>query len=299
MSIFTPATRRKSKARIALDGPSGSGKTWTALTIAGALGDRIAVIDTERGSASLYAGDFTFDVLEINDFSPNNLTKSLQAAAVEGYDVVIVDSLSLFWSGTNGMLEQVDNLSKRSSGGNFSGWKEARPMERRMIDAILAYPGHVIVTMRTKTEWVIDQNDRGRMAPKKVGTKAEQRDGIEYEFTVVGDLDLEHTMVVSKSRCSALAGAVIHKPDAEVGKIIREWIEIGESELEPQSEIDAILAKVNDPETTFAQFKALYLQAELGGLLGSSCTGPKGHPTTLKSLILDNGKMAEAREAQA
>ncbi|HZE34069.1 MAG TPA: ATP-binding protein, partial [Actinoallomurus sp.] len=183
---FAPATKEAAKARIALAGPSGSGKTYTALVTARALaaGGKVAVIDTERESASLYADEFTFDTLNMHAYDPRDLVKALGAAGAAGYAVVIVDSLSHFWMGSGGMLEQVDHAAKRSYGGNsFGGWKEARPMERQMIDALLGYPGHVIVTMRTKTEWVVQENERGRKEPKKIGTKPEQRDGIEYEFT--------------------------------------------------------------------------------------------------------------------
>lgn len=295
MGIFTKATRRKSKARIALDGPSGSGKTWTSLSIAQGLGERICVIDTEHGSASLYADDFDFDVKELSDFSPEKLTKLLHEAAKESYEVVVIDSFSLFWSGTNGMLEQAD---MGAVGGNtFVGWKKARPMERKMIDAILSFPGHVIATMRSKTEYVISENERGKKVPQKVGLKPEQREGIEYEFTIVGNLDHDHTMVVSKSRCSALAGAVIELPDSAVGQTIREWIEKGEAK--PKDELDSIIAKALDPETTLKQFKDIYLQAELGGFLDEWYKPENDEPHTVMELIKEKGALARARESAA
>ena len=231
MSAFTfaPATKATAKARIALDGPSGSGKTYTSLTTATVLaeGGRVAVIDTERGSASKYADLFAFDTLQMHEFDPRRLVEALRAAGAAGYAVVVVDSLSHFWSGKGGMLEQADNAGKRYGGNSFAGWKEARPLERELIDALLAYPGHVIVTMRTKTEWVIEENDRGRKTPRKIGTKPEQRDGIEYEFDIVGDLDWENTLVVSKSRCSALAKAVMREPGPEFGAAVLAWLNDG------------------------------------------------------------------------
>jgi hypothetical protein len=207
---FTRATKKQAKARLAFDGPSGSGKTYTSLRIATVLGERIAHIDTEHRSASKYADLFAFDTLQLDRYDPQLLVDALAVAAAEGYDVVIVDSLSHFWMGIDGMLEQVDKAAKRVAGGNsFGGWKEMRPVERKMIEALLAYPGHVIVTMRTKTEWVVEKDDRGRSVPRKIGLKAEQRDGIEYEFDIVGDLDLENELIVSKTRCPALTGAVL------------------------------------------------------------------------------------------
>src|SRR5688572_10982122 len=115
---FTKATKKQAKARIALEGPSGSGKTYTSLLTAKVLGDRIAVIDTEHGSASKYADEFEFDTLAMDRYDPNVLIQALAAAAAAGYDVVVVDSLSHFWMGADGMLEQVDRAAKRSAGGN-------------------------------------------------------------------------------------------------------------------------------------------------------------------------------------
>ena len=142
------------------------------------------------------------------------LVEALAAASTAGFGVVVVDSLSHYWMGVDGMLEQVDRRAK--NGNNFSGWKEAGPDERRMIDALVAYPGHVIVTLRVKTEYVVEQNERGKSAPRKVGLKPIQRDGIEYEFDVVGELDLENTLTVTKSRIPTLSGAVVQQPGGEL-----------------------------------------------------------------------------------
>ena len=229
MSSFQPATRTSTRARVALCGPSGSGKTWTALTLAHALGDRIAVVDTERGSASKYAGvnGWEFATVAPGSFAPNDLTALLAEAGQEGFDVLVLDSWSHYWMGVDGMLEQVDRRAK--NGNNFSGWKEVRPDERRMIDALISYPGHVIATLRVKTVYVIEENDRGKKVPRKIGLKPEQRDGIEYEFDLVGDMDHDNTLTVSKSRIPALTRAVIQQPDADLGKTIRSWLEDGES----------------------------------------------------------------------
>ena len=242
MSSFTPATRTSTKARIALAGPSGSGKTWTALTLAHALGERIAVIDTERGSASKYAGvnGWQFDVVAPGSFAPDALTALLAEAGQTGYDVLILDSWSHYWMGVDGMLEQVDRRAK--NGNNFSGWKEVRPDERRMIDALISYPGHVIATLRVKTEYVIEENDRGKKVPRKVGLKPEQREGVEYEFDLVGDMDHENTLTVSKSRIPALTRSVIKEPDAELGLTIRRWIEQGESVLDARDIRELVMA---------------------------------------------------------
>ena len=229
MSVtFTPATKEAAKARIALSGPSGAGKTYTALMLAHALADKVAVIDTERGSASKYVGlnGWQFDTLQPQSYAPLSLVEALGAAAGAEYGCVVVDSLSHYWEGTDGMLEQVDRRGR--NGNNFAGWKEARPDERRMVDALIGFPGHVIVTMRAKTEYVIEENERGKKVPRKVGLKPVQRDGIEYEFDLVGDLDHDNTLTVSKSRIHTLAKAVIPLPGEDFAKQIESWLSDGE-----------------------------------------------------------------------
>lgn len=246
MTSFHPATRTASKARIALAGPSGSGKTYTALTFAHTLGDRVAVIDTERGSASKYAGlnGWAFDTVTPDSFSPDSLVALLGEAAE--YDVVVVDSLSHYWMGVDGMLEQADKLKSRNN--TFSGWKEARPAERRMIDALVSHPGHVIVTMRTKTEYVIEENDRGKKEPRKVGMKPEQREGIEYEFDVVGELDFDNTLTVSKSRIHTLAKAVVPMPGSEFAEKIADWLSEGVQVPTPIEYRDRLVAACTSNE---------------------------------------------------
>lgn len=292
---FTPATKEAAKARIALAGPSGSGKTYTALVTARALaaGGKVAVIDTERESASLYADEFSFDTLNMHTFDPRDLVKALAAAGAAGYAVVVVDSLSHFWMGSGGMLEQVDHAAKRSYGGNsFGGWKEARPMERQMIDALLAYPGHVIVTMRTKTEWVVQENERGRKEPKKIGTKPEQREGIEYEFTIVADMDLEHTLIVSKSRAKPLADAVIRNPDEKFGEDILAWLGNGKAMPTVLDYRDAAL----EPAVTVDELRELHTTVKKRGLLNAAVIDGTGESVTLGALITQRGNELKTTE---
>jgi energy-coupling factor transporter ATP-binding protein EcfA2 len=281
MSSFTPATRAATKARVALAGPSGSGKTWTALTLAHALGERIAVIDTERGSASKYAGvnGWKFDTVAPGSFAPTDLTGLLSEAGQAGYDVVVLDSWSHYWMGVDGMLEQVDRRAK--NGNNFSGWKEVRPDERRMIDALVSYPGHVIATLRVKTEYVIEENDRGKKVPRKVGLKPEQRDGIEYEFDLVGDMDHENTLTVSKSRIPALTRAVIQQPDIELGKAIRSWLEDGESVPDAREIREQAMAE----DATVDDIVALGAHVVKLGISNAAVPDGEGQPIALVDLL--------------
>lgn len=248
MSSFAPATREGTHARIALAGPSGSGKTYTALLLAHALGDRVAVIDTERRSASKYAGlnGWEFDTVVPIAFSPASLTELLTEAAEQNYDVIVIDSLSHYWMGVDGMLEQADRL--KTGNNSFSGWKEARPDERRMFDALTSFPGHVIATFRVKTEYVVEENDRGKKAPRKVGLKPEQREGVEYEFDLVGDLDLDNTLTVSKSRIAGLAKQVIPEPGLPLAQHIVGWLEEGARIESPIALRDRALAATDPNE---------------------------------------------------
>lgn len=291
--VFAPAVKEQEKARIALDGPSGSGKTWSSLAIAQGLGQRVAVIDTEKGSASKYAGDFAFHTLKLYSYDPRDLPKALAAAAAAEFDVVIVDSLSHFWMGTNGLLAQVDRITRQSASKNsWSAWKDANPMEQDMIDALLTYPGHVIVTMRTKTEWVVTEDERGKKTPTKIGTKPVQRDGIEYEFDLVGDLDLSNTLAISKTRISTLHGSVIQRPGAALGQQIREWLDDGEKLPTVRDYLAAL-----DAATDAEQVRELYREVNGRNLGAAPCTNAAGQSTTLMALITERGAMLGGKVA--
>lgn len=226
---FTKATKAQAKARLAIAGPAGSGKTYSALNIAKHLtaNGRIAVIDTEHGSASKYAGDFQFDVLELTDFHPQQYVEAIQAAQKAGYDTLIIDSASHEWNGRNGCLELVEVFAKRQKTPNsFAAWGDVTPLHNAFIEAIHAADVHIIVTYRSKMEYV-QTIDGGKTTIKKVGMAPITRDGAEYEMDVAGDLDLDHTWVISKSRCRELADKVIAKPGKEVADILRQWLSEG------------------------------------------------------------------------
>jgi hypothetical protein len=227
---FQKASKQRVKARFAIDGPSGSGKTYTALVAATALSDKgkIAVIDTEHGSASLYSDAFNFDVLELDNYHPDNYVKAIEIAERQGYDVIVIDSLSHAWEGEGGALDLADEAAKRQKTPNsYTAWKEVTPLHRKMVDAILNSPSHIIATMRSKMDYVQEKDGNGRTVIRKVGMAPIQRAGMEYEFTLVGDMDLDHTIVISKSRCPQLADAVERKPGKEFFTIFKQWLENG------------------------------------------------------------------------
>jgi len=208
---FRPASKAGRKARLSIQGMSGSGKTWTGLSIAHGLseGRKFAVIDTEKGAASLYAGigGIQFDTLPMDRYDPRDLARALDAAAQAGYPTVFVDSLSHFWKGTDGTLDQVEKAKAKYGGNKFAGWKDGTPLQNDMVAAILDYPGHVVASMRSYTEWVLNGGK-----PERVGMRPEQRKGIEYEFDLAVAMDLENRLEVLKSRCPGLNRKVIDRP---------------------------------------------------------------------------------------
>lgn len=224
--MFQKAIKQEAKLRLAIAGPSGSGKTYTALSIGTHLGSKIAVVDTEHGSASKYADKFQFDVLNMDaPFHPDRFIQAINEAKSAGYDVIILDSLSHAWNGSGGLLEVVDNIAARMNRPNtFAAWKEGTPIYNRLIDAILQADIHVIATMRSKQDYVLEVNENGKQAPKKVGMAPVQREGFEYEFDVVMTMDADNLGIVTKSRCSEIAGGVYRKPGADVAGILKSWL---------------------------------------------------------------------------
>jgi hypothetical protein len=226
---FEKATRKKAKLRLALTGPSGSGKTWGALHIAKGLGGRIACIDTEKGSASLYEHIVDFDVLELSaPYTPESYIAAIQEADKAGYDTLIIDSTTHEWNGPGGILELLEDIAKAKYRGNtWSAWNELTPRHRAFIDAMLQSNMHIIATGRSKTETAQQEGVNGKKSVVKLGMKTEQRDGFEYEFTVVLDIIHDgHYAVAAKDRTGLFAGDA--KPiNEETGKRLFAWLEQG------------------------------------------------------------------------
>lgn len=236
---FTKAIKTKSKLRLAIFGPSGGGKTFSALRIAKGMAspEKIALIDTEHGSAAKYSDRFTFDTDELSNPSIDNLIRKLEEAASAGYEVVIIDSLSHAWQE---LLDEMDRLAKaKCSGNSFAAWRDGTPKQRRLITAILDYPGHIIATMRVKTEWIIEQNDRGKATPRRKGLSPEQGKGIEYEFDMLMEIGEEHIANIIKDRTGKYQDAIIEKPGEAFGKDLIAWLTDGIEPAKPKEPISA------------------------------------------------------------
>lgn len=234
---FKSAVKKKMLARVAIDGPTGSGKTYTGLKLIRALvGEkgRIAVIDTEHKTAAKYLGDAidTFDVDEFDTFEPQRYIDAIKAAAKEGYDGLLVDSYSHAWAGKGGALEMVDNAAAAAAGkgwgggkkDSFSAWREVTPIHNELVETLIRFPGHLVVTMRSKMAY--EKTADGKI--QKLGMQPIQRDGVEYEFDIVMDMDVKHTLIINKSRCRALDGKVFKKPDGnDIATPLLKWLDDG------------------------------------------------------------------------
>jgi hypothetical protein len=259
---FRKAVKHGAKLRFAVCGPSGSGKTYTLLQLATELGGPIALLDTEHGSASKYADIFEFDVLELDSYDPLRLIELIDDAVEHQYRVLCIDSLSHFWIGKDGELEKVDRAARRMQTPNsFAAWKQVTPIHNALIDKIISAPLHILVSMRSKTEWILDRDDRtGKTVPRKVGLAPVMRDGIEYEFDVCGEMDQDNTLQVTKSRCPKLSGGVFPKPGREVADVLKEWLGTGTAP-------DQVCQPTSDaPVTPVEPRKGVLLVNGVGGL---------------------------------
>ncbi len=227
MSMFKKAVKYAAKGRTAIIGPPGAGKSYTMMTLARALAGptgKIAAVDTEHGSLSKYADLFDFDVMELTSFTPDNFLRALKEAEEARYDVFCADSLSHFWVGKGGALEFVDERNARSRD-KMGGWKDLRPHERAMVDAMIASPCHVVCTMRTKNEYAEVTDENGKKKRVKIGLAPVQREGLEYEFDLVGYMDDDNTFIIDKTRCPHYSGRSIKKPGAEAFAPFVQWLQ--------------------------------------------------------------------------
>jgi nucleoside-triphosphatase THEP1 len=226
---FIEAERTQLYLRCALFGPSGSGKTMTALRMAKGIaekmgGNEFAVIDTEARSASKYADRFSFLVDNLEGKTIDHYIAALDGCAKAGKKVVVIDSLSHAW---RELTEEVDRIAQKSTNHNsFQAWGKVGPKQKKFIEAILNFPGHIIATMRSKTEWVIGEKN-GKTAPENIGLAPEQGKDIEYEFDMLLKLDQNHQATVIKDRTGKFQDETIEKPDENFGAALFNWLNEG------------------------------------------------------------------------
>lgn len=233
------AERKKAKLRLGIAAPSGAGKTYSALLMAFGIGGKVGLIDTEHGSGDLYAHLGEYDVIGIEaPYTVAKYTQAIKAFEEAGYTTIIIDSLSHAWAGDGGLLDKQGKMADRGTN-SFAAWRTITPEHNALVDAMLQSPCHIIATMRAKQEYVLETNDKGKQQPKKVGMAPVQREGMEYEFTVMLDVDMHHIASASKDRTSLFDGRFF-KIDRETGQELLAWLETGT----PGPDIDAILSGI-------------------------------------------------------
>ena len=218
--------RKQAKIKMALQGASGTGKTYSSLLLAKGLTggnlSKVAIIDTENGSADLYAHLGNYNVLSLSPpFTPENYIKAIEVCEEAGMEVIIIDSISHEW-------DELLDFHSKLAGNSFTNWAKVTPRQKAFMNKILQVNAHIIATMRTKQDYVLNQKD-GKFIPEKVGLKSVQRDGVDYEFTLVFDIDIKHFAVSSKDR----TGLFMERPEfiltEGTGKEILEWCNEGQS----------------------------------------------------------------------
>lgn len=259
------AQRKRVKLKIGLAAPSGGGKTASSLILGYGLlkgehptwsddqiWDKIAIIDTENGSGELYANCKiggtvigSYNAISLDPpYEPNKYMDAINACKDAGMEVCIVDSLSHAWSGRGGLLEKQGNVSKRT-GNSYTAWREITPLHNALVDTLLQTDMHVICTMRSKTEYVQEKDEKGRTTVRKVGMAPVQRDGMEYEFSMFLEIDADHQAFVSKDRTGVIDGQYFTvTPD--VGVKLAHWLEGGA----PSTAKDVVIATYDSSTTT-------------------------------------------------
>ena len=219
------AQRKRAKIKMALQAPSGAGKTYSALLVAFGLcnnWNKVAVIDTENHSAELYAHLGGYNTLQLSaPFTAEKYIQAIEVCETAGMEVVIIDSVTHEWEC---LLDYHTSLQ----GNSFTNWGKVTPRHNGFVEKILNSSCHIISTIRTKQDYVLNEKN-GKMVPEKVGMKSVQRDGLEYEFTLVFDLDMKNHTTASKDRTGLFYGKPEQKLSVETGKLISEWCNSGAS----------------------------------------------------------------------
>ena len=231
------AQRKQAKIKLALQGVSGSGKTMSALLLASGMTDwsKIAVIDTENHSADLYAHLGDYSVLQLSaPFTPERYIKAIETCEEAGMQLILIDSITHEWDGSGGIL----NLHGNMAGNSFTNWAKVTPRHNAFVQKILESNCHIISTIRTKTDYAMVEKN-GKYQVEKLGLKGITRDGMDYEFTVVFEIDIKHLAVATKDR----TGLFMDKPEEVItlnhGKKILDWCNSGTSLSQIKEEISS------------------------------------------------------------
>lgn len=276
------AERTQARLRLALCASSNGGKTWSSILIAkgiiehmitegilsGTLEGKIGLIDTERKSAALYAHLCPFDVINLNPpYAAARYGQALATFEAAGYKVIIVDQISHAWAGQGGMLSLLNRIARDKYQGNtFTAFNDITPEQDAFIDRLLSSPAHLIITMRQKTEWVLEmktnKNGKEKLTPRRIGTKPIQRDGVEYDFTTLLALDTDtHLATPLKNRCPVFQDGVQVLLNEGVGHKLADWM-LGGAPLAAEgtkdpTPLEQAIAMVEAAEAYFPSCKTL------------------------------------------
>jgi len=249
------AMRKQAKIKLALQGPSGSGKTMSALLLASGITDysKIAVICAENNSAHLYAHLGDYNVLSLSQpFSPERYIEAIETCENAGMEVIIVDTISAEWESQGGILDIHSNMP----GNSFTSWNRISPRHNAFIQKMLQSPAHIIATIRTKQDYVLNEKN-GKMIPEKVGLKGVVRDNTDYEFTIVFDLDIKHNATASKDRTMLFMDKPPYVITPKHGERILKWCNAGASLEEVKSKIEksASIVELRDILKAYPEYR--------------------------------------------
>ena len=266
------AERKQAKIKMGLQAPSGAGKTYSALLLAyGLINDwsRIAVIDTENHSADLYAHLGNYQVLAFEQpFSPERYIQAIEVCEKAGMEVIILDSISHEWEGVGGILD----IHGAMMGNSFTNWAKVTPRHNAFVQKVLQSASHIIATIRSKQDYVLSEKN-GKMVPEKIGLKGVTREGLDYEFTIVLELDLKHQATATKDRTQLFMDKPTFVITPETGKTIRQWCESGAAPTPAATSLEELRDMVVGASTV-EELNALY----------------KGYPQTSRLLIPEFNK---------
>jgi hypothetical protein len=283
------ANRKQAKIKMGIQGVSGGGKTCGALLIAfGIVNDwnKIAVIDSENRSAHLYAHLGSYNVLNLEPpFTPERYIEAIIACEQAGMEVIILDSISHEWEGRGGILDIHSNMA----GNSFTNWAKLTPRHNSFVEKMLQSNCHVIATIRSKQDYVLNEKN-GKQIPEKVGLKGVTREGMDYEFTLVLDVDVKHNAIATKDRTGIFVGKPEFRITIETGKMIADWCNEGVNIDQIKEQIENCKSKeeLRKLYVTFPQYhielkaffiakKATFDKLELINENNFSSNGTSGH----------------------
>ncbi len=236
------AERKQAKIKMAIQGPAGSGKTYSSLLLAKGLCDsleRVCVIDTENGSSDLYDHLGQYYIIAISSpFTPEKYIQAIELAESSGMEVIIIDSLSHSW-------EYLLDYHAGLPGNSFANWSKVTPRNNALFSKILSSRAHIIATLRVKQDYVLTDKN-GKMVPEKVGLKAVQRDGADYEFTLVFDINIRHQVTCSKDRTGLFIDCPEFIIDPATGQSLKKWCMGGTEDLERRIQLAQSIKELGD-----------------------------------------------------